>query len=79
MPCAKTDARLRGDPAAGGSRVDPIAAILQRIPSNPDGGDESGFGAKEADSIVARRRRKGERRERKTRNFTDKNGAAKQG
>ena len=79
MLCAKVKARPRDNPAAGGSRVDPIAVILRRRPSIPDAGDESGLYAKEAGSMVARRRSEGGRRKRKTRNLTDKNGAAKQG
>ena len=79
MPCANTDARLREDPAAGGGGVDPIAAVLRRRPSSPDGRDESGFEVKEAGSMVARRRQEGERRERNTRKSTGKNGAAKRG
>ena len=74
MPCAKTDVRPREDTAAGGGGVDPIAKILWRRPSSPDAGDESGFEAKEAGSMVARRRQEGERRERKTGKSTDKNG-----
>ena len=38
-----------------------------------------GFEAKEAGSMVVRRRREGERRERKTRKSDDKNGAAMRG
>ena len=64
-------------PAAGGRGVDPIAVILRRRPSSPNGGDESGFEAKEAGSMVARRKQESEMRERKTRNRTEKNGAAK--
>ena len=79
MPCANTDARAREDTAAGGGGVDPIAAILQRRPSIPDGGDDLGLEAKEAGSMVARRRREGERRDRKTRKSTGKNDAAKRG
>ena len=79
MPCAKTDVHPREYPTAGSSGVDPIAAILRKIPYIPNRGDESGFEAKETGSMVARRRRKAERRERKTRKLTDKNGAAKRG
>ena len=79
IPCAKTDARLREDPAAGGGGVEPISARLWRRPSSPDAGEELGFKSKEAGSMVAGRRREGERRELKTRNSTDKNGAAKRG
>ena len=62
MPCAKEDARPREDPTDGGGRVDPIAARLQRIPSSPDTGDESGLEANDAGSMVARRRQEGGRR-----------------
>ena len=79
MPCAKMVARLRKDPAAGGGGVDPIAAILQRRTSNPNAGEELGFEAKEAGSMVAMQRQEGERREQKPRNLIEKNGVAKQG
>ena len=79
MPCANKDTRPMDYPAAGGRGVDPIAVILRRRPSSPNGGDESGFEAKEAGSMVARRQREGERREQATRKPTEKNGAAKQG
>ena len=79
IPCDKTDARPREDPAAGGGRVDPIAAILWRRPSSPNRGDKSGFEAKEAGGIVERRQQEGERRERKKKKPTDKNRTAKQG
>ena len=59
MPCAKTDARLREDTAAGGGGVDLIAARLRWRPSSPDAVDNSGFEAKEAGSMVARRRWEG--------------------
>ena len=45
-PCTMTGARPREDPAVGGGGVDQIDARLQRRPSSPDTGDESGFGAK---------------------------------
>ena len=45
MSCAKMDALPREDPAAGGNRVDPIAARLRRRLYTPDAGDESGFEA----------------------------------
>ena len=79
MPCAKTDTHPREYPAVGGGGVDPIAVILWRRPSNPDGGDESGLEANEVGRMVKRRRREVERRERKTRKLTDKNNAAKRG
>ena len=84
IPCVKTYARPREDPAAGGGGVDPIAAILWRRASSPGAGEKLGFEAKEAGIMVARRRqegkiREGERPERKTRKPTDKNGAAKRG
>ena len=59
MPCAKTDVRLSEDPAAGGSGVDPIAAILRQRPSSPDIRGELGFKAKEEGSMAERRRREG--------------------
>ena len=79
MPCAKTDARLREDYAAGCGGVDLIAEILQRRPSSSDTGDKLGFESKEAGIMVVRRQREGERREQKTRKSTDKNYAAKRG
>ena len=79
MPRNKTDVRLREDPSAGGGGVDPIAPILWKRPSIPSRRDELGFEAKEAGSIVARRRQEGERWDWKTRKPTDKNGAAKRG
>ena len=79
MPCNKTDVRLREDPSAVGGGVDPIAVILRKRPSIPSRRDELGFEAKEAGSIVARRRQEGERWDRKTRKPTDKNSAVKQG
>ena len=79
MPCANPDASPREAPAAAGGGVNPIAIILRQRPSIPNGGDESEFEAKEAGSMVARRRREGERRERKTRKSTGNNGAAVRG
>ena len=79
MRCAKTDVRPSEDPAAGGGRVDLIAVILRWGPSIPNARDESGFEAKKAGIMVERRQREGERRKRKTRKSTDKNGVAKQG
>ena len=79
MPCAKKDTRLREDPVEGGGTVDPISAILRRRPSSPYAGDESGLEAKKAGIMVARQRREGKMRERKTRKSTAKNGAAKRG
>ena len=79
MHCAKADARPREDPAAGGGGVDPIAAKLRRRPSIPNAGGKSVFKAKEAGSMVARRRREGQRQERKTRKSTENNCAAMRG
>ena len=77
MTFAKADAHPREDPAAGGGGVDPISERFRRRPSSPDAGDELGFKAKVSGSMVLRRRQGGERRKRKTRKSTDKNGAAK--
>ena len=77
MPCANTDTHPRENPAAGGGGVDPIDARLRQRPSIPNVGDESGFKAKGEGSMVARRRQEGEIRERKTRQLTEENGAAK--
>ena len=71
MPCAKKDERPRDDPAAGGGGVDPISSRLRRRSSIPDVRYESGLKAKEAGSMVERRRREG-------RKFTGKYIAAKQ-
>ena len=79
MPCAKTDARTREDPSKGGGGVNPVAVIFRRTPSIPDAGYESGFEAKEAGSMLARRQREGKRRERNTKKSTEKNSASKRG
>ena len=59
MPCAKMDAPLREDSAAGGGGVKPIAVRLRRRPPRPDAGGELGFEAKDAGSMVARLRQEG--------------------
>ena len=79
LPCSKTDALPREDPSAGGGKLDPIAAILRQRPSIPNRGNKSGFEANESGSMVERRQREGERRERKTRKSTDKNDTANRG
>ena len=65
MPCNKADARLREDPAAGGDRVNPIAARLRRRYSIPNAGHELGLEAKEERSMVERRQCEGGRRSRR--------------
>ena len=79
MSCAKADARPREDPATGGGGVTPIAPRFRQRPSRLNARDDSGIEAKEAGSMVARRRQEDGRRKQKTRKKTDKNGAVKQG
>ena len=57
MLCYKTDVHSREYPVAGVGGVDPVAARLWRRPSIPDAEDESGLEAKEAGSMMAKRRR----------------------
>ena len=79
MPCAKVDALPVEDPAPVGGRVAPISTRLRQRPSCPDTGYELGLDAKEAGSMMARRRREGGMWEQKTRKSTDKNGVFDQG
>ena len=79
MPWAKAYMRPREDTSAGGGGVAPIAARLRQRTYSPVSGEESGLEANESDNMVAKRRREGWRRKRKTINSTDNNGASKRG
>ena len=61
MPCAKSDARPRKDPAAGVGGVAPITTRFWQRSFSPNVRDESGEEAKKASSKVSRRQQEGGR------------------